>query len=108
MQTATRPDYVTSPPPPPPQIPPIRQTPAANHQPMTTVQYVVFFLLMCIPLANLVLLCIWSFSDQVNINRKHLSQAILFLLLVAGIIALLIAIFGSLGFTQWRIPRFYN
>jgi hypothetical protein len=48
-----------------------------DTSPMTVGQYIVTFLLLCIPLANLVLLFVWGFGHSVNLNKRNLARAIL-------------------------------
>ncbi len=105
---STNPGPATAPPVPPVQKP--AQPPAgayttpqnvagrpvvAPSQPgeiMTLGQYLVVFLLMMIPIANIVLLFIWSFGDSAGPNKKNLAKA---MLIMWGIGIALGVIFGG-------------
>ena len=75
--------------------------PAADkNAPLTMGQYLLQELLSLIPVANIVLLILWSFSDEGNINRKNWARAKLIWLgigIVVSIITLIvvIAVLGS-------------
>ncbi len=60
-----------------------------NDEPMSLGDWIVTLLLMCIPIANIVLLFVWGFSSNVNTNKKNYSRAML--------------IFMAIGFVLWII-----
>jgi hypothetical protein len=73
------------------------QQPAGSSltEPMSVGAYIGFYLLMCIPLANIILLFVWAFGSDVNINRKNLSRTLLIFMLIGIAFSI---IFGSLLF----------
>ena len=65
---------------------------------MSVGAYIGTFILLLIPVVNLILLLVWSFSSGTNRNRKNLARAKLILFLIA--IAINIGLFlllSSLG-----------
>lgn len=48
-----------------------------DAQPMTVGQYIVMFLLLSIPIANIVFLFKWGFGSGVNANKKNCARAML-------------------------------
>lgn len=61
-----------------------------DTNPMTVGNYLVMLLLMCIPLVNLVLLCIWAFSMDTNVNKKNFARAYLILILIGLVLSVLL------------------
>ncbi len=104
--------YEAAPQPPPqpsyspqqPYVPPVAPVPHAapapmqgDTTPMRVSQYIVMLLLLCIPLANLVLLFVWGFGSSVNLNKKNFARASLILAAAGMVLSLLLsAIFGSI------------
>lgn len=87
---------VQTPPPPPPACKPAVQAaspppqsyvpqPAYGIQaqpgsePLRVGQYIGMFLLMCIPILNIILLFVWSFGSSANLNKKNFARASLIL-----------------------------
>lgn len=87
--------------------PPVQQTPAAQqpykpqqdagsymesqlNAPLRVGQYIGMFLLLAIPIANLVLLLVWAFSGSVNQNKKNFARASLILSLIALVLWIII------------------
>lgn len=56
---------------------------------MTVGQYIVMFLLLCVPILNIILMFKWSFGKDVNPNKKNLARTILIYAIVMGIIGVL-------------------
>ncbi|HHV99811.1 MAG TPA: zinc ribbon domain-containing protein [Clostridiaceae bacterium] len=98
-----QPDYTVSeksapmrPAPPPPINTPLVQT-ASSHQqayaplqstaysgqlgdePLRVGQYIGMFLLMCVPILNIILLFVWGFGSSANLNKKNFARAALIL-----------------------------
>ncbi|MBN2557533.1 MAG: zinc ribbon domain-containing protein [Clostridia bacterium] len=73
-------------------------------KPLSIGAYVGMLILLWIPIVNIIMLLVWSFSDTVNVNKKHLAIAILILALIGivlGIIfGVLTAILGA-GFYRY-------
>lgn len=48
-----------------------------ESEPLSVGNYIVMFLLMSIPLLNIILLFVWGFGSSVNRNRKNFARATL-------------------------------
>ncbi|NLZ27351.1 MAG: hypothetical protein GX887_00120, partial [Firmicutes bacterium] len=46
-----------------------------GKEPLGVGQYIGMFLLMCVPLLNIIMLFVWSFGSPVNPNRKNFARA---------------------------------
>jgi len=59
-------------------------------RPLSIGDWIIIFFLTSIPVVGFVLIVYWSFADDVNINKKNFSKAVILLmvLLIALIIAL--------------------
>lgn len=81
-------------------VPPDARPPrGARFAPMTVGGYIGTFLLLCLPVANLVLLIVWACGGCVNENKRNLARALLILYGICVILSLiLIALLG--GFSQ--------
>lgn len=86
-----------TPPPPPPAKPVPKPTPAPKTQykssdnlikPLGVGSYIGIFILMAIPVVNLIMLLVWSFSDTVNLNKKHYAIAVLIMILISIIVSI--------------------
>ncbi len=60
--------------------PPQPYAPPNIREPLRVGQYVGIFLLLCLPVANLVLLFVWAFGGGVNLNKKNYARAALIML----------------------------
>ncbi len=56
--------------------------------PLSVGQYILTFILLGIPLVNIILLFVWSFGSDVNLNKKNFCRAVL----IIGIIATVLSI----------------
>lgn len=79
------------------------QNPYSEHsdeiQIMTTKEWMLVYLLMCIPVANIVLLTIWSFDDT-NMQKRNWSRAqLIWMGILIGIIVFVG--FMMVGFATW-------
>ncbi|MBP8989498.1 MAG: zinc ribbon domain-containing protein [Clostridia bacterium] len=91
-------------PPPPPQTyyqPQAAAHPYADTSPMSVGQYLLTMILYSIPIVGLILMFVWAFGSQVNLNKKNLSRAILILTLIGVVLSIifssvLIGFFSSL------------
>jgi len=105
-EPATEPAASTAPPPKVEQAPPPAPKPApVQHtdtkstynkkgnliKPLSVGAYMGMFILMAIPVINLVMLLVWSFSDSGNINKKHFAIGYLIVILI-GIVLTVAAI----------------
>lgn len=83
--------------------PPPKASPGVSKdltKPLSTASYFGMFFLMAFPLIRLIMLLVWSFSDNVNVNKKHFAHAVfiwvlvsLILIIVATIVSFIV--FGS-------------
>ncbi|MEG2054101.1 MAG: zinc ribbon domain-containing protein [Oscillospiraceae bacterium] len=67
-----------------------------NVAPLSMVQYILCFLIMAVPVVNIVVALVWSFSTTINLNRRNFARATLLLFAVflcLAIIALSVAVF---------------
>ncbi|WZY01781.1 hypothetical protein NSQ26_00775 [Bacillus sp. FSL W7-1360] len=80
-----------------------QQTPPVNgeHAPVMTVKdWIITSLLMMIPIANIILLFVWAFGDNVNPNKANLFKATLLLYaIMIGIGIILTITFFIIGIT---------
>lgn len=80
-----------------------QQAPYSNHQSMapvvTTGQWIVTMLLLCIPFVNIVLLIVWAMSDTENPNRTNWAKASLIIMAISVAVGILMGIFmaGFIG-----------
>ena len=61
-------------------------SPERGCEPLTVIQYIVIFLLLMIPLVNVVLLLVWAFGSSVNPNKKNLARASLIMGIIVAIL----------------------
>ena len=77
------------------------QPPAAveDTSPLKMSDYLLMFFVACIPLVNLILLLIWSFSSGVNVNRRNYSRAYLIITAIMWVVyfVFLVAFIGLIG-----------
>jgi len=57
--------------------------------PMTFGDWVVTLLLLMIPVVNLVLLFVWAFSSETNLNKKNFAKAQLIFMAVGIVLSIL-------------------
>ena len=62
-----------------------------NSQPMTLKDWIFTYLLLLIPIANVVLMFVWAFGKDVNQSKKTYFQALLIMSAVAIVISMLFA-----------------
>jgi hypothetical protein len=48
-------------------------------EPLRVGQYIGMFLLMCVPILNIILLFMWGFGSSANLNKKNFARAALIL-----------------------------
>lgn len=101
----------TSPPPPPPPPPaqnfqqqyqqpyqqPIGYAPVKDTSPLSMGQYIGMFILTAIPLVGFILLLVWAFGSDVNVNKKNYSRAVLILAIIGIVLTIIFSVvLGSL------------
>ena len=70
-------------------------------EPLSIGQYVLMFILMGIPIVNLILIIIWGFGSGINANKKNYARAALIMMAVAIVLSIvlggaIVAFFSSL------------
>ena len=66
------------------------------YKPISVLGYIGIFLLMCIPLVNLILLFVWAFSKDTNKNKKNFAIASLIMILISIVLSIVFSIvFGA-------------
>lgn len=63
-----------------------------NALPMTVGSYIITLIVLAIPLVGFIMSLVWSFSSNVNINKKNLCRAILIIYLVSALLSIVIAL----------------
>lgn len=64
--------------------------PQEGSEPLRVGQYIGMFLLLAVPILNIVLLFMWSFGGSVNLNKKNFARASLILSAIMLIIWIVI------------------
>jgi ABC-type multidrug transport system permease subunit len=59
---------------------------------ITMGQYLIMFLIMCIPIAGIVMLFIWGFGSETGPNKKNFARAYLVMMAIAIGVGILISI----------------
>ncbi len=60
--------------------------------PMTVGQYIGTFILSGLPMVGFILLLVWAFSSDTNINKKNFARALLILGVIVGVLYAIFAI----------------
>ena len=63
----------------------------AGSEVLSIGQYVVMFLLMMVPILNIILLFVWGFGSNANLNRRNFAKAAL----IMAAVALIFSIFAG-------------
>jgi len=70
----------------------------ANREPLGVGNYIGIFFLSAIPMAGFILLLMWAFGGNVNINKKNFARAVLIMSLIAvGIWVIFFIIILAIG-----------
>lgn len=64
-----------------------------NTAPMTVGQYILTMIISAIPLVGFIMLLVWSFGSNQNINKKNFARAVLIIGIIGGVLSL---IFGGI------------
>jgi heme/copper-type cytochrome/quinol oxidase subunit 2 len=75
-------------------------------EPLGVGSYIVMFIVMAIPLLNIIMLFVWSFGRSVNQNKKNFARAILILCVVGIVIwiVMMIALAGMMSSLMRGMP----
>lgn len=101
--------YIPPTPPPaqtvPPQAAPVPQQPVyavpvtgRQEEPISTGEYIGIFLLMIVPIVNLICHLIWACGGCKKVNKRNLARAMLVLILIVTALTVLLVLAGSLLF----------
>lgn len=93
------PNYTPQPGSVPPQPPAYTAAVQESDVPLRVGQYVGMFLLMCVPILNIVLLFMWSFGHTANLNKRNFARASLILTAIGIILWIILggAIMGAMS-----------
>lgn len=67
-----------------------------NYKPTTVGNWMLTYLLLCIPLVNIVLLFVWAFGSNTPVSKANWAKASLIWALIAiAIYGVIFAVFGA-------------
>ena len=99
--------YTPPPPPPPPpqynhtpQYAQPYQQPVYTEEPISTGSYVLMFLLLMIPIVNMICIIVWACGGSAKKNKVNLSRAMLIWMLIGCIIGAIIFLAGGMLFSS--------
>ncbi len=68
-----------------------------NQKPMSVKEWLITFLILAIPIVGLVMLFIYAFGDNQNVNKQNWAKAqLIWLAIVLALMFLFFIIFGSI------------
>lgn len=59
------------------------------YPPITLKEWLITFLLVCIPMANFIFLITWAFSSDINPNKSNWAKATLIWMVIAALFAII-------------------
>lgn len=68
----------------------------SRYTPISTGGFIGIFLLMLIPIVNLILLIVWACGGCRKVNQTNLARAMLVLMLIGIVLSMLLALVGGL------------
>ena len=71
----------------------------SNQKPLSVMDWIIVFLLIGLPILGIILVVYWSFGENVNINKKNFSKAMLILFVLTFALAIIFALFFGQLFT---------
>lgn len=63
-----------------------------DTKPLKTSDYLLMFLLMCVPIVALIVFLIWAFSSDTNVHRRNFSRGYLLYYLIISAVSLIFGI----------------
>ena len=87
-------------PPQPSYAPPVYGPSAPNTAPLTVGNYIVMALITAIPLVGIIMLFVWAFGSDVNLNKKNWARAALIMALIGVVIWILFAVLFASVFSS--------
>lgn len=93
----------------PQQAPPIYGSPQVQGAPILSVgEYLKMFLLLCIPIVNVVLMLIWAFNNSENPNKRNYALASLLFFVIMMVVGFVLSILlGGMFFTMFSQMNTY-
>ena len=70
-----------------------KEEPHLDTEPITVGGYLIMFLIMCIPVVNLVVLLLWAFGKNGNVNRRNFSRAALVYIAIGIVLSISAVLF---------------
>jgi hypothetical protein len=74
----------------PPQQPMYSSYMQDNNAPLTLGQYMMMFLIMMIPIANIIMPFVWAFGNS-NVNKKNFARAMLIWMAIAIVLSIVLS-----------------
>jgi uncharacterized membrane protein YidH (DUF202 family) len=68
-----------------------------NNEVISVKQWILTMIILAIPLLNLIMLFVWSFSRNANINKRNYSRATLILMAIALVIGVVFVLASNKG-----------
>ena len=72
--------------------------PTADTRPLRTSDYFILLLLSAIPFVGFILMLVWAFSSDTNINRRNFCRANLLMYLISFVLSLILIIVYTILF----------
>lgn len=70
-----------------------KEEPHLDTEPITVGGFLIMFLIMCIPVVNLVVLLLWAFGRNGNVNRRNFSRAALVYIAIGIVLSISAVLF---------------
>lgn len=65
-----------------------------DNSPITVGQWILTFIILAIPIVNIIMLFVWGFSGDTNISKKNYAKATLILVAIGVVLSILLSILG--------------
>ena len=63
-----------------------------QNQPVSVGEWIITYILMCIPIVGIVMTFIWAFGEDAKLSKKNWARAVLVLMLVCIIFSIIIGV----------------
>lgn len=68
-----------------------------NQQPMSVKDWLITLLIMAIPLVGFIMLFVYAFGDNENVNKQNWAKAqLIFIAVIVGLAVVFLSIFGAI------------
>lgn len=71
-----------------------------ENKPVSIGDWIITFILLAIPVVNLIMLLVWALGSSAHPSKKTYAQAILLIAVAAGVLAI---IFGLISFASTHV-----